>query len=126
MHYKPDGYNSASPYLLVPDAAALLRFLEAVFSAQPLRRIDGEGGRIRHAEVRIDDTVVMLADALPDWPAVPSNIHVYVSDVDATYARAIAAGGISVQAPMQKGDEDKRGGVSDMGGNTWWIATQVG
>ena len=124
--HKPDGYNSASPYLVVTDAAATLRFLERVFSAVPLRSHPGEGGRLMHAEVRIDDTVVMLADAAPQWPAVPAHVHVYVPDVDTTYSRALAAGATSVQAPVQKGDEDKRGGVKDAGGTTWWIATRQG
>jgi PhnB protein len=52
-------------------------------------------------------------------------VHVYASDVEAIYQRAIAAGAISVQAPIKKDDEDKRGGVKDAGGTTWWIATKV-
>lgn len=68
----------------------------------------------------------MLADAAPQWPAVPAHVHVYVPDVDATYSQALAAGASSVQAPVQKGDEDKRGGVKGAGGTTWWIATRQG
>jgi uncharacterized glyoxalase superfamily protein PhnB len=52
-------------------------------------------------------------------------VHVYVSDVDAAYRRALAAGATSVQEPVKKEDEDKRGGVKDAGGTTWWIATRV-
>jgi PhnB protein len=61
-----------------------------------------------HAEVRIDDTVVMLADGGGDWPPVPSYVHVYVRDVDATYQRALEAGAVSVQEPVKKKGEDKR------------------
>ena len=78
-----------------------------------------------HAEVRIDDTVVMLVDSPPEWPPAPSHVHVYVADVDATYARALKAGASSVQEPVQRGDENKRGGVKDAGGTTWWIASRV-
>ncbi len=78
-----------------------------------------------HAEVRIDDTVVMIADGGNDSPAFPIWLHVYVPDVDATYRRALNAGGISVQQPTQKDDPDRRGGVQDPAGNTWWIATQI-
>jgi len=67
----------------------------------------------------------MLADSVEDWPAVPAHVHIYVPDVDATYAKALAAGATSVQAPLKKGDEDKRGGVRDAGGTTWWIGTKV-
>jgi PhnB protein len=125
-HFKPEGYNTASPYLVVTDAAGTIRFLQEVFAATLLRQFPDAQGRLMHAEVRIDDTVVMLADCTSDWPPVPSNVHVYVPDVDATYAKALAAGASSVQEPSKKDDEDKRGGVKDVGGVTWWIATRVG
>jgi uncharacterized glyoxalase superfamily protein PhnB len=124
--YKPDGYNSVSPYLIVAGASATIDFLTRVFAATELRRFSGEAGKLMHAEVRIDDTVVMLADGVEGWPPVPSHVHVYVSDVDAAYKRALAAGATSVQEPVQKEDEDKRGGVKDAGGTTWWISTRVG
>lgn len=123
--YKPDSYNSVSPYLIVSGASATIDFLEAVFGAVELRRFPGEAGKIMHAEVRIDDTVVMLADGAEGWPPIPSYVHVYVRDVDEVYQRALAAGAASVQEPVQKEDEDKRGGVKDAGGTTWWIATKV-
>jgi uncharacterized glyoxalase superfamily protein PhnB len=78
-----------------------------------------------HAEVRINDTVVMLADGGPGWPPIPAYVHVYVPDVDATYRRALEMGATSVQEPVKKDDEDKHGGVKDAGGTTWWIATKV-
>ena len=124
--YKPDGYTSAAPYLMVDDAQRTITFLLDVFDATKLRMIEGDDGRIRHGEVRIDDTVVMIADAPEGLPAIGSHIHVYVPDVDESYRRALDAGAGSVQEPVQTGDEDKRGGVKDPGGNTWWIATRVG
>ena len=78
-----------------------------------------------HAEVKIDDTVVMMADPPKGRSTVAANVHVYVPDVDVTYQRALDAGAISVQAPVQQDDEDKRGGVRDAGGTTWWISTKV-
>ena len=124
--YKPDTYNSVSPYLIVKDANRTIGFLQGVFGATELRRFPGPSGRVMHAEVRIDDTVVMLADGADGWPPIPSHVHVYVNDVDATYKRALAAGATSVQEPIKKEDEDKRGGVQDAGGTTWWISTMVG
>jgi PhnB protein len=123
--FKPDNYSTASPYLVVTSAAATIRFLEEVFEAKLLRSFPGEGNRLMHAEVRIDDTVIMIADSAPSWPPVSSHVHVYVPDVDTTYKRALAAGAESIQAPIKKQDEDKRGGVKDSGGTTWWIATKV-
>ena len=123
--YKPDGYTSVSPYLIVDGASATLDFLKRVFAADEIRRFADPAGRVMHAEVRIDDTVVMIADGVDDWPPVPSHVHVYVRDVDATYRRALEAGARSVQEPVKKEDPDKRGGVKDAGGTTWWIATKI-
>ena len=126
MAFKPDGYNSVSPYLLVNGAQATIDFLVTVFDADKLQVIPGSNGVVRHGEVRIDDTVVMIADAIEGWPAISAHVHVYVGDVDAVYARALNAGATSVQAPVRKGDPDKRGGVKDAGGTTWWISQQTG
>ena len=129
MHsnYKPKDYTTVSPYLIVDGAGGTIDFLTRVFDAHELRRFADPTGRIMHAEVRIDDTVLMLGDSAPPaWPATGAHVHVYVPDVDATYRRALAAGAQSVQEPVKKEDEDKRGGVKDAGGTTWWIATRVG
>ena len=125
--YKPVNYGTVSPYLIVGDANATIEFLKDVFGGVELRRFPNESGKVNHAEVRVDDTVIMIADAAPPaWPAVPGLAFVYVPDVDETYRKALAAGATSVQEPVQKGDEDRRGGVRDVGGTTWWIATRVG
>jgi PhnB protein len=124
--YQPEGYTTVSPYLIVHGAAATIDFLQRVFDATELRRYPNAEGRVMHAEVRIGDSVVMVADAAPQWPALPAHVHVYVPDVDATYRRALQAGAEPVQEPVRKQDEDKRGGVKDAGGTTWWIATRVG
>ena len=124
--FKPGGYNTVSPYLIVDGAGRTIDFLKTVFGAVELRKFPDEKGKLLHAEVRIDDTVVMLADGGGAWPPIPSNVHVYVADVDDTYRRSLEAGAASVQEPLKKDDEDKRGGVRDPGGTTWWIATRVG
>ena len=78
-----------------------------------------------HAEVRIEDSVIMVADANDKWPPVPCNVHVYVSDVDEVYRKALAAGATSVKEPVRAGEDDldRRGGVVDPAGITWWLAT---
>ena len=123
--HKPAGYSTVSPYLIVDGASETIAFLTEVFGAVELRRFPDDDGRLMHAEVRIDDTVVMIADGGEGWPPVPSYVHIYVADVDATYRRALEAGATSVQEPIKKDDEDKRGGVKDAGGTTWWMATKV-
>lgn len=124
--FKPAKYSTVSPYLIVNGADATIDFLKRVFGAIELRRFSDESGKLMHAEVRIDDTVIMLADpAPPDWPPISCHVHIYVTDVDATYRKALDAGAVSVQEPVKKQDEDKRGGIKDAGGTTWWIATKV-
>jgi len=125
MAYKPDGYTSVAPYLTVDGAQGTIAFLIRVFGAHSLRMIPGREGMIAHGEVRIDDTVIMLTDAVEGWPAAPSHVHIYVNDVDAIFERALAAGATIVKRPVQDGDADKRGGFTDAGGTTWWVSTQV-
>jgi uncharacterized glyoxalase superfamily protein PhnB len=125
VSYKPNSYSSVSPYLIVDGASAAIDFLVKVFGGVELRRFADSAGKIMHAEVRIDDSVVMLGDASEEWKSVPACVHVYVKDVDATYKRALAAGAASVQEPTKKQDEDKRGGVQDARGTKWFIATKV-
>src|SRR5688572_20876496 len=97
MPYKPPGHTSVSPYLTCDGAARTIEFLVRVFDAVELMRIPNDRGGVMHAEVRIDDSVVMLSDGAPGFPPTPSNVHVYVPDVDATYRRALEAGAESVQ-----------------------------
>ena len=126
MNHKPDGYPCVSPYLIVSGANETIEFLKRVFGATEIRRFSDEAGKLMHAEVRLNDSVVMIADSAPNWPPAPSYVHVYVEDVDATYLLAIEAGAESIQEPTKKDDDDKRGGVKDSGGTTWWIATKLG
>ncbi len=100
--YKPTAYPSVSAYLVANNAQQVIDFLRQTFDAKEARRFDKPDGSIMHVEVRIDDSVVMIADSGGAFPAVPMGLHVYVPDVDATYHRALTAGGISVQEPTQK------------------------
>lgn len=124
-HYKPNTYSSVSPYLIVRGASETIAFLVDVFAARELRRFPDASGKLMHSEVRIDDTVLMIADGTEGWPPLAAHVHIYVPDVDATYRLALAKGAISIQEPVKKDDDDKRGGVKDTGGTTWWIATKI-
>ena len=123
--YKPAGYTSVSPYLIVDGASNTIAFLTRVFGAEELQRVPDSSGRLMHSEVRIDDTVIMIADSAPGCPPMPSHVHVYVPDVDATYRAALSAGATAVQEPVKKDDPDKRGGFKDPIGTTWWVGTKV-
>lgn len=121
--WKPDGYNSVSPYLICDDADTMISFLQGAFHGEQLRRFENPDGTVMHAEVRIDDTIVMVGGS-PGGGA-GAHIHLYVPEVEETFSRAIAAGAEVVHAPKRRrDDDDQRGGVRDMCGNTWWISSQ--
>lgn len=122
--YKPAGHNSLSPYLIVDNAQVTLDFIKAVFGAEPELVHRMPDGNIGHAEVRIDDTILMVGQ-MPGG-ATGAHVHVYVADVDDSFARARDAGGKVVQEPVVKDDPDKRGGITDPSGITWWLATTQG
>ena len=124
-YFKPRDYSTVSPYLIVNGATRTIEFLVNVFDAINLRQIPDSSGKLIHAEVRIGDTVIMMSDREEGWPPIPSHVHVYVTNVDDTYKRALKAGATSVQEPIKKEDENKRGAVKDAGGTTWWISTKV-
>ncbi|MCA0204395.1 MAG: VOC family protein [Proteobacteria bacterium] len=121
MAYKPDGYTDLAPYLPVPDAEAALLFCETVFGATRLRVFRGEGGGVGHAECRIGDTILMMAEF--DGP--PAMLHLYLADPDAAFDRALAAGAEVVQPMMEKGDGDRRGGFRAPDGTQWYVARQM-
>lgn len=122
--FKPQGHNSLSPYLIVDDAVATLQFIKAVFDAEPELIHRGEDGSISHAEVRIDDTILMVGQFKGSGSV--AHIHVYVPDVRQSFELAREAGGKVVQEPVRKGDPDLRGGIVDASGTTWWLSTRQG
>lgn len=124
MAWKPEGYGSVSAYLLCAEPQRTIDFLVAVFDGKVLRRYEHPDGSPMHVEVKVDDSVIMLGGARSGVPKEQPHLHVYVPDVDDVYRKAIAYGAEAVQEPVRKGDEDKRGGVRDANGVTWWMATQ--
>lgn len=121
----PDGYHSVTPYLMVQGVERLLDFVKQAFAAQETTRLLKADGSISHTEVRIGDSVVMMGQADEKWSPMPSTIHLYVEDCDATYRRALGAGGTSLQDPAHQFYGDRMAGVRDPVGNMWWIATHV-
>jgi PhnB protein len=129
----PEGYHTATPYLIVDDGAAAIDFYKKAFGATELFRLAGPGGKIGHAEIRIGDSPVMLADEHPEMNArspksiggSPISIVLYVEDVDATAARAMAAGAREIRPVANQFYGDRSGGVRDPFGHSWFIATHV-
>ena len=123
--WKPTDYPSLSPYLVCHDPEGTILFLQTVFHAHLLRRYDHQDGSLMHAEVRIDDSIIMIG-GLPDADDNDAHVHLYVPDVQATFDRAVAAGGEVIQEPLRKqGSDDIRGGIKGPSGTTWWLATQT-
>ena len=92
----PKGYHSVQPYLVVDDAKAVVEFCERAFDAEIHDRHDTPDGSIAHADIVIGDSHVMIGQASGDWPALPTNLYVYVEDCDRVYATALEAGAESV------------------------------
>lgn len=122
---KPDQYHNVTPYMIVEGADRLIEFLKTAFGGEETERLAGPNGTIGHAEVRIGDSLVMLADARPQSSAFPGMLHIYVDDCDATYKKALAAGGSSLREPVNEFYGDRMSAVSDSFGNQFWIATHV-
>lgn len=124
--YKPKGYNSVSPYFIVDGAQKLIDLLTKIFDAEELRKFGMPDGTIMHAEIRIDDSVVMLGNSSAQFPPNQLLTHVYVKDVELTYKRAIDLGCESIEKPkVREGDSDRRGTFKDFAGNIWSIGTQM-
>jgi PhnB protein len=124
--FKPAGYNSLSPYIIASDAQRLILLLETVFAGVVTRRYDLPNGKIMHAEIRIDDTILMISDSNEKYPPNLSILHVYVADADAVFNKAIAAGCEVLNPVEQKEkDPDRRGTFTDFSGNMWSVSTQV-
>ncbi len=120
----PEGYQSVTPYLIVDNAAGLMDFAKEVLGAEEMFRMLGDNGKIGHAEMRIGDSVVMLSDANSENPVQQSTLLVYLEDCDATYKRALSAGGASRREPADQFYGDRTAGVEAFG-VTWWFHTHV-
>jgi len=125
MTWKPEDYPSMSPYIICSNGDALIGFVEQAFGGVLQRRFDRSDGSLMHAEVRIDDSILMIGGGATSARSAAPHIHLYVPDALAVFDRAVAAGATVVQQPRRKGDDDDlRGGVQDSSGTTWWIASQ--
>jgi uncharacterized glyoxalase superfamily protein PhnB len=115
--------HAVSPYLIVKGAAKQIDFLKQVFGAEQIARHEDPEGKIMHAELKIGDSIVELADSSEKWGVLNSALHVYVPDVDAAYKRALDGGATSAYPVMDMFYGERSGGVKDPFGNTWYIAT---
>lgn len=120
----PQGLRTVNSFLHVAGTAQLIEFLKQAFDAEEISvyREDADGP-IRHATIRLGDTVVEMGEAHGQYGPMPSGLHYYVPDVDAVYERAIRAGATSISAPADQPYGERGAGVRDRAGNSWFIAT---
>ena len=131
----PDRANPLAPYLSVNNAAEMIDFYQRAFGAIESYRLMMPDGRIGHAEVKIGAATIMFADEFPEMGLLspksqslarsPVALHLYVDDVDASYARAIAAGATSVRAPETEFFGERNAHLTDPSGHLWFISSQV-
>ncbi len=129
----PEGYHTLTPYLFVKGAAAAIDFYARAFGAEELFRLGGPGELIGHAEMRIGDSRFMLSDEFEAWEnrsplslgGTCGQLMVYVEDVDAVFARAVAAGATEIRPVEDHFYGDRAGTLEDPFGHRWTIATHV-
>ena len=129
----PDGMHTITPHLICAGAADAIAFYVKAFGAVEQGRMPGQDGRLMHAQVKIGDSTLMLVDEMPEWGALgpkalkgtPVTIHMYVKDVDAAYAQAVAAGATPKMPPAEMFWGDRYGQVEDPFGHRWSIATHT-
>lgn len=128
----PEGYHSVTPYLIVKGAAEAIDFYKRAFGAEEIARMmDPDGGRVVHAEIRIGDSMVMLADEFPEMNYLgplsrggpTSSLFVYVEDVDAAFSQALAAGATLKMPVSDMFWGDRYGQLTDPFGHHWSLAT---
>ena len=135
--HAPAGHHTVTPYVIVPDARAAIDFYTRAFGAEQTSLNVDETGKVRHAEVRVGDSPIMLAEtfefrgvsaASPSAIGGRTSVHLYlyVPDVDALFAQALAAGAHEVMPVTDQAYGERSGGVVDPYGHVWWLATHLG
>jgi uncharacterized glyoxalase superfamily protein PhnB len=123
----PERYSRVDPWVISPDTEAEIAFMDAAFGAEetPGSGLVGPDGLIGHVEVELGGSVVMLFDARPGWPALPSHLRVYVADADETVDRAVGEGARVVTRPTDLAFGERVARVRDPQGHLWWIHQHV-
>jgi PhnB protein len=128
----PDGFHTATPYLIVKGAAKAIEFYKQAFGATELERMEMPDGKIAHAEIKIGDSIIMLGDEAPQHGTrspqslggSPCGLYLYVEDVDTIFNRAISAGATVTMAVKDQFYGDRNGSLVDPFGHTWYVATR--
>lgn len=131
VQFKPDGYHSITPYLIIRGAAEAIDWYKTVFGAEEIMRMPGPDGKIGHAELKIGDTIFMMGDEGGPWRGPqtlggsPVGLMLYVKNVDAVFHRAMQNGARQNQPLENKFYGDRAGAFSDPWGHSWMVSTHV-
>jgi PhnB protein len=133
VHYIPKGYNAITPYLIIKGAAEAIEYYKKVFGATEVMRMPDPSGRIGHAELKIGDSHVMLADEFPEMDyrspvalgSSPVSMLLYVEDVDSTVGQAVAYGAKILKPVADQFYGDRSGFIEDPFGHRWAVATHI-
>lgn len=123
MSADPPKMQTVTPYLLIQDAPAQIEFLKRALGAEEMFRVPRGDGSIMHAEVRIGESVVMMSEPRGNFTLMPAMNYVHVKDADATFRKALNAGASIVMEMADQFWGARGGGVRDLHGNIWFIAT---
>jgi PhnB protein len=121
----PDGYHTVTPFLLADDVTQLLTFIEKAFSGKIQFSMKSADGVVRHATIKIGNSLVMTSSGTEIYGSMPCMLHLYTENVDALYAQAIKAGATSLREPRDEFYGDRTAAVVDKWKNQWWIATHI-
>ena len=129
----PQGYNTVTPYLIVKGAVRAIDFYKQAFGASEIMRFPGPNNTIIHAEIRIGDSVVMLADGAggnefrdpQSLGASPVGLMIYVPEVDKTFKQAVSLGAKQTREVVDQFYGDRSGTLTDPFGHVWTVATHV-
>jgi PhnB protein len=121
----PEGMHSITPYLHPKGAPQVIDFLKRAFGAEEVERAEDDAGTVHHAKIRIGDSIIAMGEAHGEYLPMPTALHLYTSDTDAAYKRALEAGATSIDEPVDAGYGDRYAGVKDPFGNVWYLATHL-
>jgi PhnB protein len=121
----PEGLFSVNPYLHPRRAEPLISFLKRAFGAEEITKYASPDGVVHHAQIRVGDSVIEMGEAQGKYETMPAMFYLYVSNMEAVYKQALAAGATSFQEPTDQPYGDRNAGVKDAFGNKWYIATHV-
>ena len=124
-HHVPKGLQTVNVYLHPLRAEPLIGFMTRAFGASDVQKHASPDGVIQHAQLRIGDTVVEMGEAHGPYQPMPTRFYLYVPDADAVYRRALGAGATSISEPADQPFGDRMGGVKDVFGNEWYVATRI-